>query len=217
MYYRTRDRFITLLRSLDAHQAGQPVPASPAWTVTGVAAHVCGLNAEVASGRLTGLGADERTAHQVALRANHALGDICDEWLGYEAPMRAALGADPWFEARLEADLVVHLHDIGHALGLNIDRDDGALLRAADTYRTILDQRAREILDLEVAVEFAGDEAAPGADLLLRASPYDFLRSITGRRTRRQIEALDWSGDPAQLLDEAWSPYGDLPDIETEV
>ncbi|MCP5025225.1 MAG: hypothetical protein GY929_02975 [Actinomycetia bacterium] len=217
MYFSTRDRFIDLLRSLDGDQALMPVPCSPAWTVTGVASHVGGMTAEIASGRLTGLGTDERTAHQVAARADNTLGEICDEWLGHEAPVRVAIDADPWFGARLAADLIVHLHDVQHALGLPIDGDDEATLRAAETYRTILDQRARDILDLEVAVEFSGDEAAPGADLILRASAYDFLRSITGRRGRAQVEALEWSGDPSQLLDGAWSPYGDLPVAGVEV
>ena len=45
--------------------------------------------------------------------------------------------------------------------------------------------------------------------LVLRATPYDFLRSVTGRRSEREVRALDWSGDPSPILDQL-SPYGRL-------
>jgi hypothetical protein len=44
----------------------------------------------------------------------------------------------------------------------------------------------------------------------LRCTSYDFLRSVTGRRSRRQVEALDWDGDSTALLNSAWNTYGDM-------
>ncbi|MCP4957886.1 MAG: hypothetical protein GY925_01315, partial [Actinomycetia bacterium] len=61
-----------------------------------------------------------------------------------------------------------------------------------------------------------GRDAPLGADegaeptLVLRASAYDFVRSVTGRRSRGQGEALNWTGDPTSVLDQAWSAYGPI-------
>ena len=49
------------------------------------------------------------------------------------------------------------------------------------------------------------------AEVVLRAQPFDFLRSVTGRRARRDVAALSWSADPSTFLDRL-CPYGPLPD-----
>jgi hypothetical protein len=46
------------------------------------------------------------------------------------------------------------------------------------------------------------------------AEPFEILRSLTGRRTREQVRALDWSGDPEPFLD-LFSMYG-TPENELE-
>ncbi len=223
LYGETRDRCIELLLSLNSEQSALRVPLSPDWTVTDVASHLCGLNAEVASGRLVGLGTDERTSHQVALRRGHSLRDICDEWIGHEAPMRQAIAADPFFGTRLAGDLIVHLHDIRHALGLPINRDDDATISAAHCYVLNLQERVSDRLDVGIDVvltdgaRFPAAGSATTAAVSLEASPYDFLRSVTGRRSRRQVETLGWSGDPTEILDQAWSSYGSLPSDDVEV
>ncbi len=223
LYAETRDRCIEVLLSLDSEQAARWVPLSPEWTVTDVASHLCGLNAEVASGRLTGLGTDERTAHQVAVRRGHSMKEICDEWIGHEVPMRQAIAADPFFGTRLAGDLIVHFHDIRHALGLPIDRGDEATISAAHGYVLNLQQRVLDRLGVGVDIaltdgtRFPAVGGAASSSVSLEASPYDFLRSVTGRRSRRQVEALGWNGDPAEILDQAWSSYGSLPSDDIEV
>jgi hypothetical protein len=52
--------------------------------------------------------------------------------------------------------------------------------------------------------------------ITLRATAYDFLRSVSGRRSRRQVETLDWSADPGPLLD-TFSPYGPLRSADAPV
>ena len=223
LYVDTRDRFIELLRSLDVEQAATTVPSSPGWTVRDVASHGCGLNAEVATGRREGLGTDERTALQVEGRAGHSVDEICDEWMSHEAAMESAIDDDPFFGNRLAGDLIVHLHDIRHALGLSIDPDDDATTDAAHTYVFSLQNRVQERLGARLDIALTDGTTFPAGgttdrpSISLRATPYDFLRSVTGRRSRRQIEALDWSGDPARILDKAWSSYGELPADDSEV
>ena len=213
-YAAVRDRFVELVRELDDASLATVVPMCPDWTVHDVTAHVCGLNADLTSGRREGLGADERTAQHVALRATATIDEICDEWLGYGPAMRDVCGEIPLWAIRLGADLTVHLHDVQHALGLPIDRDDEFTSVAATRYAEVFRQRVGEILGVGVTVDLAdgtrlsADPALPDSGVTLRATPFDFLRSYTGRRSRRQVEALDWTGDPTRILDTAWSPYG---------
>lgn len=213
-YAALRDLFVGLLGTLDEAQLGVRVPMCPAWTVQDVAAHVCGLNAELTSGRSEGLGSDERTARQVADRSGATIDEICDEWLGHEPAMRAVCDETPLWATRLAADLTVHLHDVQHALGLPIDRDDRFTASAARRYVDVFQQRVGDILGVGVAVELTdgthrpADPALPDSGVTLRATPYEFLRAFTARRSRQQVAALGWSGDPTRILDAAWSPYG---------
>ena len=210
LYAGIRDRFIDLLRSLDGEQAARLVPACPDWTVAGVAAHVCGLNADIAAGRREHLGTPERTGLNVELRAGSSLDEICDEWIGYEETMSEVMAEDPYFGQRLAADLVVHLHDVQLALNLPVDRDDEATLAAVRMYADRVGAGIADDLDGEMVVDF-------GEGLTLRTTPYDFLRSVTGRRSRGQVESLEWAGDPTALLDAGLSPYGPFPAEDLEI
>lgn len=214
LYVGTRDRLIESFRSLDAGQDAQRVPFAPDWTIADVARHVCGINADIASGRLERLGTDERTAHQVSVRAGRTLDAICDEWIGHEEAMRNAIESDGFLGQRLAADLIVHLHDIQHALGQPVDRDDEATVDAARTYGSIVPGLLLERCEIGVHIELAdgsrfGPPEGSDASLQLRATPWDFLRSVTGRRSHREVTALGWVGDPTSVLDFI-SPYGPL-------
>jgi uncharacterized protein (TIGR03083 family) len=223
LYSTTRDRFIALVRPLTEEQAGQTVPLTPGWTIAEVVAHVCGLNADVAAGMREGLGTDERTAHQVATRAGRSVAELCDEWLGHAEAMRRAIDEDGFFGRRLSADLVVHLHDVLHALGAPIDRDDEATVSGGRTYAARIPDRlvadAGVALTIELSDGSRFEPTGPAVSglpaVVLRATPYDFLRSVTGRRSRRQVEALDWTGDPTPVLD-CFCPYGPLPSTDAD-
>lgn len=223
LYADTRDRFIALVRGLTPDEAGRTVPITPGWTVTQVLAHVCGLNADLAAGMREGLGTDERTAHQVEVRAGHTVDEICDEWLGHEPAVAEIMGGNPYLGRRLGADLVIHLHDVQHAVGQPIDRGDEATVSAGRTYASHMLDRWVEATGVRVEVDLDGarfspspGEGAAAGTLGLRASPYDFLRSVSGRRSRNQVAALDWDGDPSPLLDR-FSPYAPLPTGDVEV
>ena len=222
LYARSRDQLIGLVRSLTPERAGLVVPITPGWTVTQVVAHVCGLNADIASGRREGLGTNERTAHQVGSRAGRSPEELCQEWLGHEDAMRQAMEENPFLGCRLGADLVVHLHDVEHALGLPIDRDDAATVSAGQTYARVVPERLAGLRPVGLTIELAdGTRSGAGQDsggpqLELRATPYDFLRSATGRRSRGQVQALDWTGDPTPILDD-FSPYGPLPSADVPI
>ncbi len=213
-YAALRDHLIEMIGELNDSQLATAVPMCPEWTVKDVVAHVCGLNNDLASGITEGLGSDERTSHHVALRSAKTLDEVCAEWQEYDAAMSAISEETPLWATRLAADLTVHLHDVQHALGLPIDQNDRFTIDAARQYASVFQNRVGEILGLGVAIELsegshnAANPELPDSGVALRASPFDFLRSFTGRRSRRQVDSLDWTGDPTRILDEAWSPYG---------
>lgn len=220
LYPELRNRVIALARSLNDEELAKTVPLTAEWTVAEVVAHVCGLNSDVASGAREGLGTDERTTAQVSSRASMTSAEVCDEWLGYDEALRAIAAEIPLMEQRLAADLVIHLHDIQHALGHSIDEDDAATISAAHVYAMRSPERWAGLSGMNVAIELNdGYRAGPddgSADVMLRATPYDFLRSVAGRRSRRQVEALDWSAAADSVIDQ-FSPYGDLGTVDASV
>jgi hypothetical protein len=229
LYADTRDRFIALVRALDGSQVDAAVPITPAWTIRQVTAHVCGLNADLAAGLREGLGTDQRTALQVETRDGKTIEQVCHEWLDYGATVEAIFADNDFLGHRLHADLVIHLHDVQHALGIPIDTADQATVDAGQTYATHTVDRWLDQAGIDTTIEFmdggrfvpsshdsTNDDASPMDRITLRATAYDFLRSVSGRRSRRQVETLDWSADPGPLLD-TFSPYGPLRSADAPV
>ena len=218
IYEATRDRLIALVRSLDDEVAASSVPLTPDWTVVEVLSHVCGLTADVAAGMRTGLGTPDRTRHQVAVRSGDSIDEICDEWMSTSGAMREAMRDDAFFGHRLTADLTTHLHDVQHAVGDPVDRDDRATRAGAHTYGRVVTDLLRERTGVALRVELTdGTTFAPtdadDTDLTVAATPFDFLRTATGRRSIAEVRALDWSADPDAVLAHL-SPYGPLRDTD---
>lgn len=217
-YARVRDELIAALLPLDAAATATTVPACPAWTVKDVVAHLCGLNAEKLAGVPGRLGTDEATTRQVADRATKTLGQVVDEWLALADPVGALMSEDPVVGSAFLADLVIHAYDIAEVLGQPTAAAAAATPGAARRYIAPLQDRVASQLGLALDIELIDDSSWPASQHgvesrpSLRATPHDFLRSVTGRRTRAQVEALGWSADPAPILDSAWNQYGPFRD-----
>jgi len=220
IYRDLRADLVALVKAADADQVKEPVPITPGWTITDVIAHVCGLASDIADGLREGLGTPERTTHQVGSRRDLTLDEVCDEWMDHTAAMEGLMSDNPWFGHRLTADLTVHRHDVLHALGHDVDREDVATSCAAHTYGIVVPDLLVERTDTHLRVELNdGTRFEPTAtttdapDLVVQATPFDWLRTAVGRRSRAQARALEWSGDPSSILAEL-SPYGPLPDAD---
>lgn len=72
------DRFEVLIRTLTTEEWDAPSRCS-GWTVGDVARHVVGSMADVAAGRLDGLGTPEVTEREVAERAGRSPAELADE------------------------------------------------------------------------------------------------------------------------------------------
>jgi len=89
VYRDARGRLTRLVGALTGEQLRTPVPATSAWTVHELVAHLVGGAADTASGRLDGAPGDEWTARHVAERRQRPVGELLAEWVnhpGFHAP-----------------------------------------------------------------------------------------------------------------------------------
>lgn len=196
-YLDARGRIDDLVRPLGPDDLARPVPACPGWTVHGVVSHLVGTVDWAAAGRLRGLPTDDDTAAQVAERAGVPTVELLDHWAD-TAPGMAELGAaaDIW---PIAIDAVTHEHDIRHALGNRAGRDEPAIeLLAGVLLGSWSPSRTVQV----VTPSRTATCGAAGEPLTLRTTDFEVLRMRLGRRSRRQVAALDWSEDPGDVLDE---------------
>jgi len=222
LYHQTTDRLVNLLEGRGVEH--EIVPLTPQWRIIDVVAHLTGLASDIAGGMRQGMGANENTARQVQSRKNSSLEELFAEWRTYRSELTEAFAADPFFGQRLASDLIVHVHDIELALGLEPDPDDVATINGGETYAAPTPDRLASVAPLRIELSTGASYGPPdgGAEdpgvVTLRATPYDFLRAVTGRRSRSQVAAMSWHPGPAPsaVLDQL-CPYGPLPDDVTNV
>ncbi len=203
------------MRSLSADAAATMIPSCPGWSAKDVVAHVAGLVADLLAGVQPPLGTDEMTARQVSERIDMTHLEVCDEWQQNGPGIAAFMAERELYALGLTADLAVHVHDLAEVLESVTEPPTEAMLAACQRYVPLLQERVAERLDTALTVTLDGQDWAPAAGstpLTLEATPTDFLRTVTGRRTRAQAEALGWSGDATAVLDGALLQYGPYRD-----
>ena len=95
-------------------------------------------------------------------------------------------------------DLLQHVGDVRHALGLMRVPDDETLLVALDFYLDSFHETLVTAGVGSVLVRPSGDEWTLGVGEIIAswaADRYEVFRSLGGRRDERQIRAYEWSGD----------------------
>lgn len=212
VYEALRQRVAATVRSCDPAELDRVVPATPAWRVRDVLAHVVGLAADLNGSRFPGPDDDPAawTARQVDARRTVPLDALLAEW-DREGPVFA--GGLRLFGIELGAHFVADLHahhtDVLVALGRSGDDDPDTVALALDHYAGFLHEQL--VAGGWGALELvAGDEVRrlgpPVAPVRARVggAPLDLVRSLSGRRTLAQIRALSWDGDVDGFL--AWYP-----------
>lgn len=220
--YRTvRARLIGLAAQLTDEQAAAAVPALPAWTVRDTYAHLAGVCAEVAGGFLRSRATDEDTARQVEQRKDRTLPELTAEWAALAPDIDALMsGPDGIRYGLMAADVWNHEQDIHGALGLPVLRQDAVCTGIAAFVAGLFDHQWRKH-GLGPAVAFHTEEGGAwqigegDPAVGLRTTDYEFNRLLTGRRSRAQILALDWTGDVEPLIDRLH--LFDLPLIDLAV
>jgi uncharacterized protein (TIGR03083 family) len=204
LYDTLRRSFVRFVGELSDEQRSTPVPATPAWTVIDVLAHVVGITADLNHGNFGQTTPDEWTAAQVETRRGRSVGELGAEW-DSEAPTFVEglrlLGYS--FGAHYVGDLLHHVADVRHALGLPPPPDDDTLLVATDFYLESFDEDLRSTAPGAVVVTAGAERHEVGRGEIvaeLDAPRFEAFRALGGRRSERQIRDLDWRGDLDRVL-----------------
>lgn len=197
LYQETRERVVGLMTGPDDPVWSTGVPACPGWSVRDVVAHVTAVAEDWVSGRLAGPPTDAQTAAQIARFGGYDVAGLVAAWTDAAARLDDAAATNA-VEPPL-GDIVCHEHDIRGAIGRPGARDCTAVWHSSDRLLTILDTS----VPLRVTVEDGEYRSGPdhGAEIQLRTTRFEALRWRTGRRSRTQLAAMDWSGDPTPVLD----------------
>ncbi len=198
MYRGARERLSDLVR---AHPEAddRPMPATPGWSVHDVIAHLVGAGEDLIGGwRPTGGITEEWTAGHVARGRGIPTAELLTSWekLGPELGLLMD-SANIW---PLAFDVGSHEQDVRAALGAPGARDSDVVVIGAKVLLGSLQvpqPLAVETENGEVRVGPAGD----GPATLLRTTAFEAFRWRMGRRSREQLAAMDWTGDPAPFLE----------------
>jgi hypothetical protein len=179
-----------LSRELSADQLGRYVPASPAWTVHDVYAHLAGGPADGLSGRMEGAPGPEWTARHVGERVGLPVEALVTEMQGNQAAVADSVAENP--APALVWDVTVHHADLHEALGLGRPPDE--------LWRPVLDAVAPRMLgSAQVTVRCGGTTYGTGGGTPVEVAPYELFRAVFSRRSRAQMSA--WGALDAELLD----------------
>lgn len=220
----------------DSPAWSKAVPATPDWDVRDVVAHVTGNAVDAAAGDMPAdlnLLEQFRDADVVAARDAFADGqvlrrqdaspqELLDEWaaaeLGLLARLRGENGGLPFYDVVVTTDLCVHTDDVANALGLPPHRDLAAARVALAGYAFGVDYRIRALGLPALALRYGAKQKVLGEGepaATLSADGWELLRVLAGRRSRQQILALHWEGNPEPYVG-LLPAYGERADALTE-
>ena len=211
VYASCADRVGALAAGLGADDLSRRVPATPLWNVRELLAHLVGGPADIIAGKLDGAATDPWTQAQVDARRGRSIPELLDEWSslreGIDAVCRS--GQVP----AISMDLLTHEQDINGALGAPCSLDPASINFAANGFAARAVKVAKDAgLVLELTDGEGWSMGAPGG-ATFTASKLDLIRVMSGRRSKRQVMAMDWLGDPSPYLP-LLSPFGPLGDTD---
>ena len=172
-YTELRARVTELMRSLSLAQAQTVVPHCPQWTVKDCLAHMVGVPEDVINGQMDGVATEAWTDRQVQRHTNDSVGDLLTVW-ETNAPVFAKIlpNIPQPVLSQFMFDQTTHEHDIRKAVGQPGARDTLAVAVAEGFIRNSLAQQSDPAIAQLAAHKLTG---------------FEFLRSLSGRRSRAQI------------------------------
>jgi hypothetical protein len=197
LYRAARERVTALVL---AHPEGDraPAPATPGWCVHDVVAHLTGVAQDLVAGWLpTGGPTAEWTAGHLARGAGVPTAGLLEAWAVAGPAVEEFLGKRAVWPVVL--DVGAHEHDIRGALG-NTEARDSDVVRIGTS---VLLRGLRVPRPLVIRTEAEEVRVGPedGEPAVLSTTVFEAFRWRLGRRSRRQLAAMDWAGDPEPYLD----------------
>ena len=206
-----QERVIELAESLSDEEGRRSVPATPAWTVTELLAHMVGLTADVVAGDEPDDHNSTWTQRQVDRRAGRVPAELVAEWRTLTQPMQDFLrGREP----RPLNDIVIHEQDLRGAVGRPGGRDSSALATVRDVMAERFATRVRQAHLPPVQLRspawiFSTGDGDPGLELF--APDFDLIRALMTRRTADQLRQWSRAGAIDPYLP-VFAGLGPLPD-----
>ena len=184
-YVALRARVIDLLRSTPESSGNIVVPCTPEWTIRQLAAHLVGVPEDVLAGRMEGVATDAWTHAQVERYGDLPLTELADLFESSAPKIDAIIHNFPQpIISQFVMDAVTHEQDMRSALGVPGGRDSKAIEVGVGFFLNLFE---------------ANDPPLFEALLNTRVSQWDVLRSVTGRRTVEQMNALGLDGEAIAL------------------
>jgi uncharacterized protein (TIGR03083 family) len=187
------------LAQAHADEVDRRPPATPDWRIHDLLAHLTGVATDVVAGNLEGVGTDPWTAQQVELRRDWTLDELLAAWDTEGTALDAVIDSlPPGTFGQLLFDTWTHEQDLRGALATPGARDSAA----AGAWAWVMAQlEARDAAEANPALVLVTerDKRVLGVEptaATVRASQFELLRAMTGRRSVDQIHAYDWDGDP---------------------
>jgi uncharacterized protein (TIGR03083 family) len=168
-----RARVTGLMQSISTEQAQTVVPHCPEWTVKDCLAHMIGVPEDVINGQMDGVATDAWTDRQVQRHSQDSIDDLLAIWETNAPVFATILPHIPQpILSQFMFDQTNHEQDIRAALKL---------------------PGARETLAVDVAEGFLRNALSLSNDPSIAEmathppTGFEFLRSLSGRRSRNQI------------------------------
>ena len=180
-YAALRTRTLDLIRTCDQGKGELRVPHCPAWTVRELVAHMVGVPEDILAGRLEGVTTEAWTQAQVDRHHGDSLVDLADKWASNATTFDPVLAMIPEpVNSQVVFDVTTHEHDLRHALGTPGSRDSDAIAVSVGWILNAADKQ---------------DNRSAAKLRALGLDDFTLMRVFTGRRSRRQIEALGLDAD----------------------
>jgi uncharacterized protein (TIGR03083 family) len=234
-YEETQAHLVAIVRDLNAAALAAMVPASPAWSVKDVVAHVTGVAKDATNGSIPdelnlvealndpaqAAMREDLTAQQVASRRGRSMGEIVDEWDAVLPELLSMIRGErpfpqtvPFADAILVTDLATHAQDVRGALDVPGDRESGGVGVALVSYATALGLRLAMNGVPPLRIRYGDRERVAGqgeAAATWEGDRFEIFRALAGRRSGEQIMAMSWTGDPGPYvpLIPAYGPRSD--------
>ena len=203
LYERSRSRTTDLAGALTSAQLDATVPATPLWSARELRAHLAGAASAAVAGRVDGVGSPPWTAAQVATRAGRPLDEVLAEWAGAGPQVAAALDARR-MNALIVHDALTHEADLREAFGLGTPPADDVAAALDHLARGICRRSSQALVLRADGAEWSGGGGTP---TVAETTPYELYRGLISRRSRAQMRAWTWSGDPGPFI-EALPAFG---------
>ncbi|MEE8456507.1 MAG: maleylpyruvate isomerase N-terminal domain-containing protein [Acidimicrobiia bacterium] len=226
-YQRGQTRVVGFMAGRDPET---PVPATPDWSALDVLRHLTGLSVDITNLVFEGFASDEWTERQVSARRHLSMREVIAEWddivgsaavlldtlddLGLPDAIPSAFGTTrvTAIPGMAIGDILHHEFDLRNAYD---DSDGRDLLDVQFSTAGHVKSLRRTFVALGLpTIRVDATDSGMGWDIgfgdpvaSLSATSFELMRAVGGRRTRGEMLAMGWTGDPEPFVDHMVLPH----------